>query len=419
MYPVAHSCTTPLLWAGVLLARCALGDVAISGRVLDDRGSPAANVQLSVGSASEHKTLASGATDSAGSFRLNLGRGPGDYLLNASKQGFFQIENYPLTVADSSLEVLLTLTPVREAFQSLDVNDTPSSVDLETMGTQERLSGTNINDTPFPATNNLRNALRFMPGAVQDPQGRLHFQGGAEWQTNYLLEGFRVGDPIDGTFTARMGVEGIQSAEFLGGIYSPQYGYGSAGVLEIRTDPGSNVLRYSATNFVPGVDTRYKLHIGDWTPRAAVSGRIIRNRAWFSDNMDGTFSQAYAPGQPAGANFSHQWSASNLLHTQWNLTHSNVLFTDFLGNVQSVEFAGLAPLTPISATQDQRYRQWLYALKDQHTFSRGFLVEVGFAQQNVFRRIIPQGDQPYVITPLGVTGNYFVNSTRRPAAISF
>ena len=381
----------------------------ISGRVVDDRGSPAANVQLSAGSASEPKILASGATDSTGSFTLTLSA-PGSYLLNASKPGFFQIQNYPLTVSGTSLEILLTLTPVREAFQSLDVTGTPSPVDLETSGTEERLSGTNINDTPFPATDNLRNALRFMPGAVQDTQGRLHFQGGAEWQTNYLLEGFRVSDPIDGTFSARVGVEGVESAEFLGGNFSPQYGYGSAGVLQVRTDPGSNVLRYSATNFVPGVDTRYNLHIGDWSPRAAVSGPLIRNRAWFSDNMDGTFSQAYAPGQPAGANFSHQWSASNLLHTQWNVTHANVLFTDFLANMQAFEFAGLAALTPLSATQDQHYRQWLLGVKDQHTFSAGFLVEIGFAHQNVFRRTIPQGDEQYLITPLGVRGNYFVNS---------
>jgi hypothetical protein len=401
----------PLLWATALLAPCALGEVSLSGRVVDDRGSPAPNVQLSVGSASEPKILGRIATDSTGSFSLELGA-PGTYLLNASKAGFFQIQNYPLTVTGRSLEVLLTLTPVREAFQSLDVNGTPSPVDLETSGTRERLSGTNINDTPFPATDNLRNALKFMPGAVQDPQGRLHFQGGAEWQTNYLLEGFRVSDPIDGTFSARLGVEGIQSAEFLGGNFSPEYGYGSAGVLEVRTDPGSNTLRYSATNFVPGVDTRYKLHIGDWSPRAAFSGPLVRNHAWFSDNMDGTFSQAYAPGQPAGANFSHQWSASNLLHTQWNVTHANVLFTDFLANTQTLEFAGLAALTPLSATQDQRYRQWLFGVKDQHTFARGFLVEIGFAHQNVFRRVIPQGDEQYVITPLGVRGNYFVNSTQ-------
>ena len=395
----------------ILLARSALGDVAVSGRVLDERGSPAANVHLAVTSGSEGRILASGSTDLTGSFTLKLGAS-GSYLLTASKEGFFEIKDYPLTVTESGLDVVLRMNAVREVFQSLDVNGTPSPVDLDRSGTQERLSGTEVNNIPFPATNNLRNALRLMPGAVQDPQGRLHFQGGTESQTSYLLEGFRISDPIDGTFSGRVGVEGVQSAEFLGGNFSPEYGYGSAGVLQVRTEPGSDILRYSATNFVPGVDTRYKLHIGDWTPRAAVSGPLLRNRAWFSDNMDGTFSQAYVPGQPAHANFSHQWSASNLFHTQWNLTPSNILFTDFMANVQNVEFAGLAPLTPISATQDQRYRQWLFGVKDQHTFSRGFLVEFGFAQQNVFRRMIPQGDEPYIITPLGQQGNYFVDSTQ-------
>jgi hypothetical protein len=50
--------------------------------------------------------------------------------------------------------------------------------------------------------------------------------------------------------------------------------------------------------------------------------------------------------------------------------------------------------------------------EDQHTFASGILVEIGFAQQNVFRRIIPQGDEPYIITPLVEEGNYFVNSTQ-------
>lgn len=400
-----------LLGAVVLLARSGWGEVAVYGRVLDERGAPVADAHLSVVSAPESQILAAATTDSTGSFKLELDS-PGSYLLNARKEGFFEIKQYRFTATEPSVELLLTMNVLREVFQSLDVNGTPSPVDLDQSGTEERLSGTNINAIPFPATDNLRNALRLMPGTIQDPTGRLHFQGGAEWQTNYLLEGFRVGDPIDGTLTARVAVEGVRSAEFLGGNFSPQYGYGSAGVLQLRTEPGSNTLRYSATNFVPGVDTRYKLHIGDWSPRAALSGPIIRNRAWFSDDMDGTFSQAYVPGQPAGANFSHEWSASNLLHTQWNLTPSNILFTDWLMNRQTLEFAGLAPLTPISATQDQRNRQWLFGVKDQQTLARGFVIEAGLAQQDVFRRMIPQGDQPYVITPLGQQGNYFVNSTQ-------
>lgn len=383
----------------------------VSGRVLDERGSPVANVQLGVTSASEPRILTTGSTDSTGSFKLKLDS-PGAYLLNASKEGYFEIKRYRFSAMESPTELLLTMNQVREVFQSLDVNGTPSPLDLDHSGTEERLSGTDINDMPFPSTDNLRNALRFMPGVAQDQEGRLHFQGGAEWQTNYMLEGFRIGDPIDGTFTARVGVEGVQSAAFLGGNYSPEYGYGSAGVLQIRTEPGSNTLRYSATDFVPGVDTSGGLHIGNWAPRAAVSGPIVRDRAWFSDNIDGVYSQLYVPAQPAGANYSNQWSASNLLHTQWNITPSNLLFGDFMMNLQTLDYVGLAPLTPISATQDQRYREWLFGVKDQQTFAGRFVVEVGFARQDVFRRMIPQGDEPYIITPLGEQGNYFINATQ-------
>jgi TonB dependent receptor len=54
----------------------------------------------------------------------------------------------------------------------------------------------------------------------------------------------------------------------------------------------------------------------------------------------------------------------------------------------------------------------MFGVRDQQTFAHGFIVEIGLAQQNVFRRVIPQGDEPYIITPLGVQGNYFVDSTQ-------
>jgi Carboxypeptidase regulatory-like domain len=386
----------------------ASGEVLVTGRVIDDRGSPVRDVQLSATSESEPRPVTA-STDPTGSFRLQFEQ-PGPYVLNASKQGYFEIKDYRLALTESTTEIVLTMNPLREVFQSLNVNGTPSPVSLDRSGSEAHLSGTNVNDVPFPSTNNLRNSLRLMPVVVQDQYGRLHFQGGTESQTNYLLEGFRVSDPIDGTFSTRIGIEGIQTVGFLGGNFSPEYGYGSAGVLQVHTDPGSSTFRYSATNFVPGIDTQYKLHVGDWTPRAAFSGPLIHNRAWFSDNWDGIYDQTYVPALPKDQNFSHGWSTSNLLHTQWNLTPSNLLFADFLINFNNVEYLGLAPLNPQSTTQNQRYRQWLFGVKDQQYFARGFLIEFGFAQQNVYRRMTPQGDEPYIATPSGYRGNYFVNS---------
>jgi hypothetical protein len=60
----------------------------------------------------------------------------------------------------------------------------------------------------------LRNSLRLMLGVVSNPPGRLHFQKGTESQTSCLLEGFRVSDPIDGTFSTRMRLEAFKASRF-------------------------------------------------------------------------------------------------------------------------------------------------------------------------------------------------------------
>ena len=86
-----------------------------------------------------------------------------------------------------------------------------------------------------------------------------------------------------------MSVEAVSSLDYLSGRYSPEYGQGSAGTLQIKTQTGDDQFRYSATNFLPGVSTFEGLHLGDWTPRFNFSGPIVKGRAWFSDNLDADY----------------------------------------------------------------------------------------------------------------------------------
>src|ERR1035441_4555584 len=88
--------------------------------------------------------------------------------------------------------------------------------------------------TPSPASHSLRNAMKLMPGVVQDPTGGLHFQGGAEYQTRYTLDGFDITDPIDGRYSTRLAVEGVRSLDLVDSRESPNVGNGSAGTLAIQ-----------------------------------------------------------------------------------------------------------------------------------------------------------------------------------------
>ena len=105
--------------------------------------------------------------------------------------------------------------------------------------------------------------------------------GGAEDQAIYTLDGFNISDPLTGRFETRLSVESVRAIEVSTGRFSPEFGKGSAGAVAIKTVMGDDKFRYSATNFVPGFETRKGLQFGSWTPRLEISGPLWRGRAWF------------------------------------------------------------------------------------------------------------------------------------------
>ena len=385
---------------GLALAS-ASAQLVMTGRVVDEHGAPVGNARVWVGAAEAFSTP-------AGDFRLILP--PQEQpLINVERAGFFRLKDFR---AETAKDITLVLTPQREVFQSLDVGETPSVVDPSNTSNEQRLSGTEINDVPYPASHSLRNSLKLIPGVTQDASGAVHFHGGAEYQTQYLLDGFDISDPIGGRFGTPIAVEGVRSMELVSSRESPQYGRGSAGALTIQPENGTDQFHFTATNFIPGLSTRRGLEAGDWTPRAGFSGPLWKGRAWFSDSLDGGYNKGYINGLPKGADANSSWLAANLVHAQVNLTPANILYGDFLMSFQDRNHFGLGVLDPVETTTRQRSNEWIGAVKDTHTWAGGTLLEVGFSAQSVFSRATPEGDAPYIVSPEGRTGNYFVASSQ-------
>jgi len=387
-------------------------EATLQGRVEDENNAPVAGAVISVRSAAQTPSQSIPAeSDPTGAFRLTLAE-PGSYLITVSKPGFFALMDHPADLREGPNEVALTLNHIRNTSESVNVSSSESRIDIEQTELQRQLSGPQILEVPYPSSHDLRNALALLPGVVTGPAGDLHFDGGAENQVEYVLDGFNISDPLTGTFSAHMPLEAVQSLDFLNGRYSPEFGKGASGALAIHTESGDDTWRYSATNFIPGVDTNNGLHVGAYTPRLNFSGPVVKGRAWFSDSMDGNYNQLIVPDLPSGQNTRTSYGASNLLHSQVNLTPANILVADFLANFTDTPNFGLGALTPIPATIDQRFRQWFFSVKDQIYIARGTLLEIGFADLRTFSRKIPQGQELYLFTPNGNQGNYYVDSTQ-------
>ena len=347
-------------------------------------------------------------TDHTGSFRLRVPAG--EYALTAERDGYFPLRPRTVQLVEGPQELNLVLNHLREVFQSVKVEGETVALDVDQTAQSRSLTGLNILNVPYPSTHNLRNAMKLMPGIIQDRTAGCIFSGGGENQVLYTLDGFNISDPVNGGFATRLDVDMVRSLEYSSGRYSPEFGKGSAGVMAIRTDMGDDILRYTATNFVPGVDTRTGLHIGTYSPRFGVSGPIVKGRMWFSESIDAEYTNQVVPDLPKELQRASSIRLGDLLRTQVNITPANILFASVLTNYWNAPKSGLSALDPPSTPINQRSRTWFFSVKDQIYLGRGTLLEVGLAQDRTFARLIPQGNAFYKITPFGHDGNYFVDS---------
>ena len=157
--------------------------VEISGSVRDESGSRVEGAHVTIRSA-DPAVNGSWEAESApdGAFSLTL-PSPGDYLASVSREGFYLLKDQPVH-AGASQPVELTIIAVQEVFQSVDVKEQPSPVDIDQSQNQERLSGTEINDILYPNSHSLVNSMKLMPGVVEDPGGGMHFYGSSPNQVS-------------------------------------------------------------------------------------------------------------------------------------------------------------------------------------------------------------------------------------------
>jgi hypothetical protein len=387
-------------------------EVTLNGRVVDESNVPVPLAAVSFRLAGESQPSAPSLeviADQTGLFRTVLPQA-GAYLVTVAHVGFFTLRDRNIEVREGANDMVLALNHVHNTSESVNVSAAPSPIDIEQTDSERHLSGLRVFEIPYPHTQDFKNALPLMPGVLRGPTGDLHFDGGAENQTQYLLDGFNISDPLTGTFNVQLSVDAVQSVDFLSGRFSPELGKGSSGTLAVHTESGDDSWRYSATNFIPGVDVKSGVRIGSYTPRFNFSGPIRKGRAWFFNSVNGNYNQLLVPDLPSGQNTRTSYGASDLLHAQINATPANILFADFLMNYNNTPNAGLGVLDPLPTTMDLRTRTWFFSVKDQIYLSRSTLLEFGFANLETFTRGIPQGHATYLFTPDGRQGNFYIDS---------
>ncbi len=380
--------------------------VGLHVAVADENGTavPSARITLTP----KLGTAAQGETDYAGRREFS-GLLPGDYSLHVEKEGFFAVTQPGILVGEvASAEV--TLNHIREFSEQVNVVYSPPAIDPAKTQASETLSSEQIIDLPFPVTRDIRYALPLLPGVLQDSTGQLHVDGASTRQVYDQIDGFNVSDPATGLFLTRVSVDALRSVDVASSRYSTEFGKSSGGVISLRTGTGDDHWRVTGTDPFPGLTERKGLHLNNWTPRGLVSGPIRTGKAWFMDAVEGEYDLTIYNELPAGADRYSILRGSNFSKVQMNLAQNNNLTVSLLVNSLFSPHSGLDPLDPISTTQRYSTNAYLFNAKDQHLFQNGMLLEAGVATSTFYSRLVPMGDQTYVVTPNGTSGNYYLTS---------
>src|SRR6266851_2977259 len=392
------------LLCGIAAAKISAADSAeCAGVIVDENNVPiaAAKISLQSGAGQDYRAE----TDGAGRFVLrNIPAG--DYKVEARKEGFFVLAGQIITLRSGANEVTLTLKHAEELHEQVQVIAAANQIDTQDTAQRKTLTAREIRDIPVPNSHILQESLTALPEIVQDNAGGLHIAGARSGETQYLLDGFEIGDPVNNRLSARFNVDATRAAEAQTGRIGAGYAHSGASVLSLETPDGDDKWRVGTTNPIPGIDIQQGVRLGNWYPRFTFSGPIEHGRFWFSDAISLQHTFTLVRELPADSNTSTQWAGDNLLRLQYNFSPKHILHGTFLYNRTQDQSLGLDPLNPESTTVDLHQQRTFVSLRDQ-IWLYDTLIDLGVAADSKTQDFFPQGTAPFVLLVNGTSGNFF------------
>ncbi len=369
--------------------------------VVDENGVvvPAARVMLqnSAGSVRCETNLAG---------RCQLTGLSGEWQLRVEKEGFY-VFTLPRVQTSGTLEV--ALAHQQEVRETVSVVESSPAIDPSQVSSQEQLSGLDIINIPYPSTRDYRYVLNYIPGVVLDQNAQPHIAGAETYQTLTLLDGFDVTQPANGQLLVRVSTDALRSVNVETSRLPAEYGKEPAGILGLETGIGDDHYRFAATNFLPSFQTKKGFALDKVDPRFTFSGPIDKGKIWFFDGLDGEYDNVIIPELRTG-NTDTIWRASNLAKLQTNVTPRDIVTTSFLVNWLHDDHFNFSTLAPAPTRPTDTENAYIASVKEQHAFSGGELLELGFAFDQYGSKLTPLGAAPYILTPSGAQGNFYLHS---------
>jgi len=409
---------TILLFFVLMYKTPAIAEIAVNGSITDPDNNPVINalVEIMPGNPPDPQLTDSTKTDENGKFSIILQKSesPGLYLLSIKNaEGFQDIKGEEINLNNNfNPPLYITMIPIEKFEVTVSANTpyTPQiAVDqVQLSRTLDRKTLLEIPTTRSPEITEI--LVNNLPGIIKDSAGNMHFDGGQPFNHNWQLSRFNIGDPVKYTLETRsINPEAIEEIDFNSGRYSVD---GGKGYTRINMYPhqGADEFSLNLTNPVPGIDINKGLVLSDWKPKLCFSGPIKKGGFWFSDCVALNYNSRIFEELPKGKDKTTSWAGNNLFSVQGNISPRNIWNFNFMTDYLNAPNAELSPINPHSTTTDLNNKIYFGSIGNRIFTGANTAISWGYGYYQSAFEARPQGEGPFITTPVGNRGFAHKNS---------
>ena len=333
------------------------------------------------------------------------------FQVQVEKAGFYKGDAGGIDPNQHSVRVVLAHEQIVR--EQVNVTASTPGIDTQQVADQSTMNTAEIVNIPYETSRDIRNLLPFNPGVVQDATEQVHVAGAETWETLDTMDGFDIRSPVGGTLSLRVSADAVRSIDAETTRYPVEFGRATGGVIALYTGMGDNKFRFNATNFIPSFRSTNGIRFDQFVPRFTFSGPLKRDRAWWYDGAEVEWDNIYISELPANANTDELVRGSNLTKVQANVTPANIATAGLLYNNYHSPYDGISSLVPQQSTVKRNTIAWMPTVRDQQSFGKGALLDLGVGFVSIRDGYEPRGSAPYEYTPEQTEGSYFENLSGR------
>jgi hypothetical protein len=257
----------------------------ITGRVVDDQGSPVANATVTATN-EETQITRTATTSTSGDFLFAL-LPTGGYTVAIEATGK-QPQVYRLSLGvGQTAPINATLLPGEVITEEITVTGDQTALETTTVGESFDY---NQQVEQLPITNReIEDVAQYSPNISFGPTGgTLSISGAPSFDTTVLLDGAEISDPYFGSAPVVYLEDAIEEVQVLTSGVSARYGRFQGGVINAITKSGGNefegTLRAEFANQKWNSQTPFEERQTDdisKTYQATLGGYIVKDRLWF------------------------------------------------------------------------------------------------------------------------------------------